>query len=242
MTPTLATSAPAAHAGATALIEVAQVRKAYPLGRTVVEALRGIDLKITAGEFVAITGPSGSGKSTLMHIIGCLDSPTSGAYWLDGQEVSRLRGPALARTRNRKVGFVFQNFNLLPRLDIVENVALPLRYRGGISRRERRAKAEAVLERLGLGERLGHKPDELSGGERQRVAIARSLVNDPAILLADEPTGNLDSKTSQEIMRVLRELHAAGHTLIIVSHDAQVAREAQRIVRIHDGRVANGEP
>jgi len=225
-----------------ALIEVAQVRKAYPLGRTVVEALRGVDLKIAAGEFVAITGPSGSGKSTLMHIIGCLDSPTSGTYWLDGQEVSRLRGPALARTRNRKVGFVFQNFNLLPRLDIVENVALPLRYRGGISRRERRQKAEAVLARLGLGERLGHKPDELSGGERQRVAIARSLVNDPAILLADEPTGNLDSKTSQEIMRVLRELHAAGHTLIIVSHDAQVAREAQRIVRIHDGRVANGEP
>jgi putative ABC transport system ATP-binding protein len=225
-----------------ALIEVAQVRKAYPLGRTVVEALRGVDLKIAAGEFVAITGPSGSGKSTLMHIIGCLDSPTSGTYWLDGQEVSRLRGPALARTRNRKVGFVFQNFNLLPRLDIVENVALPLRYRGGISRRERRQKAEAVLARLGLGERLGHKPDELSGGERQRVAIARSLVNDPAILLADEPTGNLDSKTSQEIMRVLRELHAAGHTLIIVSHDAQVAGEAQRIVHIHDGRVANGEP
>ena len=225
-----------------ALIEVSQVRKAYPLGRTVVEALRGVDLKITAGEFVAITGPSGSGKSTLMHIIGCLDSPTSGTYWLDGQEVSRLRGPALARTRNRKVGFVFQNFNLLPRLDIVENVALPLRYRGGISRRERRQKAEAVLARLGLGERLGHKPDELSGGERQRVAIARSLVNDPAILLADEPTGNLDSKTSQEIMRVLRELHAAGHTLIIVTHDAEVAAKAQRIVRIHDGRVANGEP
>jgi putative ABC transport system ATP-binding protein len=169
-----------------------------------------------------------------------LDSPTSGAYWLDGQEVSRLRGPALARTRNRKVGFVFQNFNLLPRLDIVENVALPLRYRGGISRRERRAKAEAVLARLGLGERLGHKPDELSGGERQRVAIARSLVNDPAILLADEPTGNLDSKTSTEIMRVLRELHAAGHTLVIVTHDPEVAAKAQRIVHIHDGRVANG--
>lgn len=225
-----------------ALIDVAQVRKAYPLGQTMVEALRGVDLKITAGEFVAITGPSGSGKSTLMHIIGCLDSPTSGTYWLDGQEISRLRGPALARTRNRKVGFVFQNFNLLPRLDIVENVALPLRYRGGIGRRERRERAEAVLARLGLGERLRHKPDELSGGERQRVAIARSLVNDPAILLADEPTGNLDSKTSAEIMQVLGELHAAGHTLVIVTHDPGVATQAQRIVHIHDGRVANGEP
>jgi putative ABC transport system ATP-binding protein len=235
MTPAPGTPGPAASTPA--LIEVSQVRKAYSLGRIQVEALRGVDLKITAGEFVAITGPSGSGKSTLMHIIGCLDSPTSGTYWLDGQEVSRLRGPALARTRNRKVGFVFQNFNLLPRLDIVENVALPLRYRGGISRRERRAKAEAVLARLGLGERLGHKPDELSGGERQRVAIARSLVNDPAILLADEPTGNLDSKTSAEIMRVLRELHAAGHTLVIVSHDAEVAAKAQRTIQILDGRV-----
>jgi len=225
-----------------ALITVEQVRKTYSLGRTTVEALRGVDLRISGGEFVAITGPSGSGKSTLMHIIGCLDSPTSGAYWLDGQEVSRLRGTALARTRNRKVGFVFQNFNLLPRLDIVENVALPLRYRGGIRRRERHARAEAVLARLGLGERLRHKPDELSGGERQRVAIARSLVNDPAILLADEPTGNLDSKTSAEIMRVLRELHAAGHTLVIVTHDANVAAEAQRRIHIRDGRVANGEP
>jgi putative ABC transport system ATP-binding protein len=218
-----------------ALIQIEQVRKVYPLGSVRVEALRGVDLSIREGEFVAITGPSGSGKSTLMHIIGCLDSPTSGSYILDGLQVSELRGRALARTRNRKVGFVFQNFNLLPRLDIVENVALPLRYRGGIRRGERRHMAEAVLARLGLGERLRHRPDELSGGQRQRVAIARALVNDPSILLADEPTGNLDSETSREILRVLHELHGAGHTIVIVTHEAEVAAEAQRTVQMLDG-------
>jgi putative ABC transport system ATP-binding protein len=223
-----------------ALIQIEQVRKTYQLGRIGVEALRGVDLAIRSGEFVAITGPSGSGKSTLMHIIGCLDSPTKGAYWLDGQQVSGLRGRSLARTRNSKVGFVFQNFNLLTRLDIVENVSLPLRYRGGLSRKERRHMAEEVLRRLGLGDRLTHRPDELSGGQRQRVAIARALINDPAILLADEPTGNLDSETSGEIMRVLQGLHQAGHTLIIVTHDADVARKAERIIQILDGRVVDG--
>jgi len=223
------------------LIRMDGIRKVYQLGSVRVDALRGVDLAIQEGEFVAITGPSGSGKSTLMHIIGCLDSPTSGSYWLDGQRVSDLRGRVLARTRNRKVGFVFQNFNLLPRLDIVENAALPLRYRGGLSRKQRRAQAEAVLRRLGLGDRLKHRPDELSGGQRQRVAIARALVNSPAILLADEPTGNLDSGTSKEIIRVLHELHDAGHTIVIVTHEADVASNAQRIIEILDGIVVGSE-
>ncbi len=213
------------------------VRKIYRLGKVEVEALRGVDLTIGQGEYVAIMGPSGSGKSTLMHIIGCLDSPTSGEYWLDGEPVSELHGRRLARIRNRKVGFVFQNFNLLPRVDIVENTALPLRYSGGIRHRERRHRASAVLEQLGLGDRLRHKPDELSGGQRQRVAIARALVNSPAMLLADEPTGNLDSETSREIMNVFRDLHARGHTVVTVTHDPNVAAEAERIIHITDGRV-----
>lgn len=223
-----------------ALIQAEGLHKVYRLGQVEVNALRGVDLEIERGEYVAIMGPSGSGKSTLMHILGCLDTPSEGRYHLDGERVSELRGRALARVRNHKVGFVFQNFNLLPRLDIVENVALPLRYRGGLSRKARRRGAAAVLERLGLGDRLTHRPDELSGGERQRVAIARALVTDPAIVLADEPTGNLDSETSREILGVLRELHAAGRTIILVTHESEVAAEAEREIHIRDGRLVNG--
>jgi putative ABC transport system ATP-binding protein len=223
------------------VIEALDLRKVYRLGQVEVEALRGADLTIERGEYVAIVGPSGSGKSTLMHIIGCLDSPTAGEYRLDGEPVADLRGRRLARIRNRKVGFVFQNFNLLPRLDIVENAALPLRYRGGMRRAERRERATEVLARLGLGDRLNHRPDELSGGQRQRVAIARALVNDPAILLADEPTGNLDSETSREILRVFRDLHDQGHTVVTVTHDPNVAAEAGRLVHLKDGRVVNGD-
>lgn len=219
------------------VIRAEQIRKVYRLGKVEVEALRGANLAIDHGEYVAIMGPSGSGKSTLMHIIGCLDSPTDGEYWLDGEPVFSLRGRKLARIRNRKVGFVFQNFNLLSRLDIVGNASLPLRYRGGLRRGERNARAIAVLDQLGLGDRLQHKPDELSGGERQRVAIARALVNSPSILLADEPTGNLDSDTSREILKVFRELHNQGHTVVLVTHDPNVAAEAERIVHLEDGCV-----
>lgn len=223
--------------GGEPVVRAENIRKVYRLGKIEVEALRGVDLVIEPGEYVAIMGPSGSGKSTLMHIIGCLDSPTAGEYWLDGEPVSELRGRRLARIRNHKVGFVFQNFNLLSRVDIVENAALPLRYTGGISRRQRRERARTVLDQLGLSDRLQHKPDELSGGERQRVAIARALVNDPAMLLADEPTGNLDSDTSREILKVFRDLHSRGHTIVVVTHDPNVASEAERIVRLTDGRV-----
>ncbi len=223
--------------GGDPVVRTEGVHKIYHLGKVEVEALRGVDLTIEGGEYVAIMGPSGSGKSTLMHIIGCLDSPTAGEYWLDGQPVSELRGRRLARIRNRKVGFVFQNFNLLPRVDIVENTALPLRYSGGLGRGERRRRAITVLDQLGLGDRLRHKPDELSGGQRQRVAIARALVNNPSMLLADEPTGNLDSGTSKEILKIFRELHNHGHTILIVTHDPNVAAEAGRVIKIEDGRV-----
>ena len=223
--------------GGEPVVRTEHVHKVYHLGKVEVEALRGVDLVIENGEYVAIMGPSGSGKSTLMHIIGCLDSPTAGEYWLDGEAVSALRGRRLARIRNRKVGFVFQNFNLLSRIDIVENTALPLRYLGGMRRGARRQHASAVLEKLGLGDRLRHRPDELSGGQRQRVAIARALVNNPSMLLADEPTGNLDSDTSKEIMKIFRELHGQGHTVVTVTHDPNVAAEASRIIQITDGRV-----
>lgn len=219
------------------LIRAAGIEKTYRLGRVDVHALRGADCEVEAGEYVAITGPSGSGKSTLMHILGCLDTPTAGRYELDGQDVGALRGQALAQVRNLKVGFVFQTFNLMPRLDVLENVALPLQYRGGVPRRERNARARAILDRLGLGDRMTHRPDELSGGERQRVAIARALVGEPAILMADEPTGNLDSTSGAEVMRTFRELHDAGHTVLLVTHDPRVAAEAQRAIEIADGRV-----
>ena len=219
------------------LIQGRSLAKTYRLGQVDVAALRGVDVDVRPGEFVAITGPSGSGKSTLMHILGCLDTPTSGSYRLDGEDVSGLTGKRLAQVRNRKVGFVFQTFNLMPRLSVEENVALPLKYRGGIARGERRARALRLLERLGLAERVGHRPDELSGGERQRVAIARALVGEPAILMADEPTGNLDSASGAEVMRTFAELHGAGHTIVLVTHDPNVAARAQRIIQMSDGRV-----
>ncbi|HEV8400922.1 MAG TPA: ABC transporter ATP-binding protein [Gemmatimonadales bacterium] len=219
------------------LIQGRSLAKTYRLGQVDVAALRGVDVDVRPGEFVAITGPSGSGKSTLMHILGCLDTPTSGTYRLDGEDVSGLTGKRLAQVRNRKVGFVFQTFNLMPRLSVEENVALPLKYRGGIARGERRARALRLLERLGLAERVGHRPDELSGGERQRVAIARALVGEPAILMADEPTGNLDSASGAEVMRTFAELHGAGHTIVLVTHDPNVAARAQRVIQMSDGRV-----
>lgn len=220
-----------------ALIAARGLTKTYRLGQVDVLALRGVDTDVAAGEFVAIVGPSGSGKSTLMHILGCLDTATAGAYHLDGEDVSRLAGKRLAQVRNRKVGFVFQTFNLMPRLNVEENVALPLKYRGGVPRGERRDRARALLERLGLSHRIGHRPDELSGGERQRVAIARALVGAPAILMADEPTGNLDSQAGDEVLRTFEELHATGHTIVMVTHDPDVAARAQRTIHIADGRV-----
>ena len=219
------------------LLSAAGLTKTYRLGRVDVPALRGVDVAVERGEFIAITGPSGSGKSTLMHILGCLDTPTSGRYALDGEDVSGLRGKQLAQVRNRKVGFVFQTVNLMPRLTVEENVALPLKYRGGLSRAERKRRSLALLERLGLGDRVGHRPDELSGGQRQRVAIARALIGEPAILMADEPTGNLDSQAGATVLATFDELNRAGHTLILVTHDPGVASRAQRIVHISDGRV-----
>ncbi len=220
------------------LIQTEAITKTYELGAAQVEALRGVTLEIGDGEYVAVMGPSGSGKSTLMHILGCLDTPTSGRYLLHGQEVSGLAGKGLARVRNKEIGFVFQNFNLLPRIDLVANVSLPLVYRGSVTRAERRRKAVEVLETLGLGHRLGHRPNELSGGERQRSAIARALVNDPSIVLADEPTGNLDTKTGKEIMDILDRLSTGGKTVVIVTHDPNVAAHARRVLHFEDGVVA----
>ncbi len=228
------------------LISTRDLKKSYDLGSVEVHALRGVSMEIRAGEYLAIMGPSGSGKSTLMHILGCLDSPSSGSYVLDGSEVAGLPSRELARIRNKQIGFVFQNFNLLPRIDLISNVSLPLVYHGSMSKADRTRKASEQLERLGLGHRLKHKPNELSGGERQRAAIARALVNEPSILLADEPTGNLDQKTGREIMSLLDELHSGGRTVVLVTHDANVADHAHRTVLIEDGAVAedrdNGGP
>ena len=223
------------------VIHIRDLTRAYVMGAETVQALRGVTLEIRRNEYVAIMGPSGSGKSTLMNLIGCLDTPTSGEYWLNGQEVSRMPDDALARVRNREIGFVFQTFNLLPRASALGNVELPLVY-GGIGSRQRRQRAEAALARVGLADRMDHRPNELSGGQRQRVAIARALVNDPAILLADERTGNLDSATSEEIMRVFASLHAQGQTVIMVTHEADIAAHAARTVVLRDGRIASDLP
>jgi putative ABC transport system ATP-binding protein len=220
------------------VIQIRDLTRVYEMGAETVHALRGVTLTIRRNEYVAIMGPSGSGKSTLMNLIGCLDTPTTGEYWLNGQEVSRMQDDALARVRTREIGFVFQTFNLLPRASALQNVELPLVY-GGVSARERRRRATEALERVGLGDRMDHRPNELSGGQRQRVAIARALVNRPAILLADEPTGNLDSSTSEEIMRVFGALHTQGQTVIMVTHEADIAAHAARTVVLRDGRVAS---
>ena len=216
------------------VIAVQGVKKFYPLGREGVWALKGVSFTIRTGEMVAIMGPSGSGKSTLMHILGCLDTPTEGEYILAGKAVAKLRDRELARLRNQEVGFVFQTFHLLPRYTALENVALPLVY-AGVPRRERYRRATAVLEAVGLGDRLHHRPNELSGGQRQRVAIARALVNNPTLLLADEPTGNLDSQTSQEIMKLFRDLHEKGHTIVIVTHEPDIATYCERLILLRDG-------
>jgi putative ABC transport system ATP-binding protein len=218
------------------MIEIEQVTKVYQMGETEVRALNGVTLKIDRGEWVAITGPSGSGKSTLMAILGCLDSPTSGKFRLDGIDVDQMNDDQLAAVRNQKIGFVFQQFNLLARTSALENVELPLLYSNHNHRRE---KAQAALAAVGLQDRMGHRPNELSGGQQQRVAIARALVSEPSILLADEPTGNLDSKTGKEIMTLFSELHRTrGITVIFVTHDPSIAANAQRVIRISDGVVA----
>jgi putative ABC transport system ATP-binding protein len=220
------------------LIEIRRVRHDYRLGNEVVHALRGVDLAVQRNEFIAITGPSGSGKSTLMNLIGCLDTPSEGQYRLSGQSVPELSETELARIRNREIGFVFQTFNLLPRATALQNVELPLVY-AGVPKRERRSLAEAALRRVRLESRRGHRPNELSGGERQRVAIARALVNRPSIVLADEPTGNLDSKTGGEIMELFEGLHQQGQTLILVTHEAEIARHARRHLQLVDGMIAH---
>jgi putative ABC transport system ATP-binding protein len=210
------------------------------MGGEIIHALRGVDLEIERGEYVAIMGPSGSGKSTLMNLIGLLDSPDEGEYWLNGKLVSDMNGRELARLRNKEVGFVFQTFNLLPRANALHNVETPLIY-GGIKRGERLRRAEAALGRVGLKDRMNHRPNELSGGQRQRVALARALVTDPSILLADEPTGNLDSATSLEIMSLLDELNAAGHTIILVTHEREIAEHAHRKIVLRDGNIEHDE-
>ena len=223
-------------AGGQPLIHARDLRKTYHVGNQMVQALDGLDLDIHANEYVALMGPSGSGKSTLMNMLGCLDSPTSGKYILNGQDVSRLDDGALADIRNREIGFVFQTFNLLPRYTAVENVALPMIY-GGCSKAERDARAREVLTQVGLGDRMDHKPNQLSGGQRQRVAVARALVMKPSIILADEPTGNLDTATSLEVMQLFSDIQKAGNTVILVTHEEDIAACAHRTVRLRDGKV-----
>jgi putative ABC transport system ATP-binding protein len=218
------------------IISIRDLKKMYVMGTTVVHALRTISLDIYRNEFVALMGPSGSGKSTLMNLIGCLDTPTSGAYMLNGNNVSAMDDAELAEIRNKEIGFVFQTFNLLPRLSALENVALPLVY-AGMGKSQRHERAAQVLEEVGLADRMDHKPNELSGGQRQRVAIARALVNNPSIILADEPTGNLDTRTSFEIMEIFEKLHQEGNTIIIVTHEADISEHAHRIIRLRDGMV-----
>jgi putative ABC transport system ATP-binding protein len=223
------------------MIDIQDITKVYSMGDMEVRALDGVSLWIEAGEWVAITGPSGSGKSTLMNILGCLDQPTAGSYKLDGTEVARMKDDALAAVRNRKIGFVFQGFNLLPRTTALSNVELPLVYAGMRDRKERTERTVDALTRVGLGDRINHRPNELSGGQQQRVAIARALVTNPAIILADEPTGNLDSRSGAEIIDIFRGLHEQGMTIVMVSHDPDIAAQCERVVRIKDGVIASDE-
>jgi len=222
------------------IIALRNIIKNYYLGKSIVRALRKVTLEIKRNEYVAIMGPSGSGKSTLMNIIGCLDTPTSGTYFLNNKNVSKLENNALAEIRNKEIGFIFQTFNLLPRYSSLDNVMLPLIY-AGIAKLARIERAEAVLHEVGLGDRMDHKPNELSGGQRQRVAVARALVNSPSIILADEPTGNLDSKTSKDIMKLLDEIHDHGNTIIIVTHEEEIAMHAHRIIKLKDGQIESDE-
>jgi len=222
------------------LIEVKNLKKIYKLGDIEVPALRGIELTVEKNEYISIMGPSGSGKSTLMNILGCLDVPTEGIYVLNDQDVSKMMDDQLAEIRNKQIGFVFQTFNLLPRADALHNVELPLIY-SGIPRAMRRKMAQDALEKVGLGDRIHHKPNELSGGERQRVAIARALVNNPAIILADEPTGNLDSNTGEEIMEIFQQLNDAGNTLVLITHEEYIANHSHRIIRLLDGLVQSDD-
>ena len=222
------------------IIELKDVRRIYKMGTQTVKALDGADIVIYPGEYVAIMGPSGSGKSTMMNIVGCLDVPSSGTYILNGQDVSDMDDDELADARNREIGFVFQTFNLLPRVNCLQNVELPLIY-AGYPRSKRREMAEKALDNVGLADRMDHKPNELSGGQRQRVAVARALVNNPSILLADEPTGNLDSKTGIEIMHLFEALHVAGNTILVVTHEEEIAQHSRRIVRLRDGKIETDE-
>jgi putative ABC transport system ATP-binding protein len=221
------------------MIDMKEIRKIYSTGRIEVEALRGVDLVVGANEFVSIMGPSGSGKSTLMNLMGCLDTPSSGEYYLDGEKVESLGPNELAEIRNKKVGFVFQNFNLLPYATAFENVEMPLIF-GGVATRKRKNRAMELLTRVGLGDRADHKPTELSGGEMQRVAIARALVNQPRLILADEPTGNLDSASGAEIIELFEELGRQGHTIVVITHDKEIARRTHRIIKLKDGMVVDG--
>jgi|SRR5690625_2286067 len=218
------------------VIKIRNITRNFPLGNDVVKVLKGIDLDIERGEYVALMGPSGSGKSTLMNLLGCLDTPTSGVYELNGKNVSNMTDDELAEIRNKEIGFVFQTFNLLPRTTALENVALPMIY-AGYSKKDRLERAREVLISVGLGDRMDHKPNQLSGGQRQRVAVGRALVNNPSIILADEPTGNLDSKTSVEIMNLFNKIHAAGNTVILVTHEEEIAENAHRIIRLRDGMI-----
>ena len=218
------------------IIEIKGLKREFAVGSEIVKALKGVDVSVMKNEYLAMMGPSGSGKSTLMNLLGCLDTPTAGAYSLNGTDVSSLKDDDLAEIRNKEIGFIFQTFNLLPRLTALENVSLPLVY-AGYNSEDRKIKAQDVLEKVGLGDRMDHRPNQLSGGQRQRVAVARALVNDPSIILADEPTGNLDSKTSLDIMRLFEEIHEMGNTLIVVTHEEEVASHAHRILRLRDGMV-----
>lgn len=218
------------------IIEIKGLKREFTVGSEVITALKGVDVSVNKNEYVAMMGPSGSGKSTLMNLLGCLDTPSAGDYTLNGTDVSSLADDDLASIRNKEIGFIFQTFNLLPRLTALENVALPLVY-AGYSKEERSEKAAAVLEKVGLGDRMDHRPNQLSGGQRQRVAVARALVNNPSIILADEPTGNLDSMTSLDIMKLFEEIHEMGNTLIVVTHEEEVASHAHRILRLRDGLV-----